>query len=85
VLGVLAAQKGIGLYTLLMMNLSIFAESAQFVMVDMWVPPLPIMEIALAVMIINMRYLLIGASLNPIFTGKSLAHKFLMMHLVAHI
>ena len=34
-------------------------------------------------MIINMRYLLIGASLNPIFSGKSLRHKFLMMHLVA--
>ena len=83
VLGVLAAQKNIGLLTLLMMNLTIFAGSAQFIMVDMWVPPLPIMEIALAVMIINMRYLLIGASLNPIFTGKSLVHKFLMMHLVA--
>lgn len=83
VLGVLAAQKNIGLLTLLIMNLSVFAGSAQFVMVDMWVPPLPIMEIALAVMVINMRYLLIGASLNPVFTGKSLIHKFLMMHLVA--
>lgn len=83
VLGVLAAQKNIGLLTLLMMNLTIFAGSAQFIMVDMWIPPLPITEIALAVMIINMRYLLIGASLNPIFTDKSLVHKLLMMHLVA--
>ena len=83
VLGVLAAQKNIGLLTLLMMNLTIFAGSAQFVMVEMWLPPLPILEIALAVMVINMRYLLIGASLNPIFSGKSLRHKFLMMHLVA--
>ena len=83
VLGVLTAQKNIGLLTLLMMNLSIFAGSAQFVMVEMWIPPLPILEIALAVMVINMRYLLIGASLNPIFSGKSLRHKFLMMHLVA--
>ena len=83
VLGVLAAQKNIGLLTLLIMNLTIFAGSAQFIMVDMWVPPLPIMEIALAVMIINMRYLLIGASLNPLFADKSLAHKLFMMHLVA--
>jgi predicted branched-subunit amino acid permease len=37
----------------------------------------------LAVLIINMRYLLIGASLNPLFQGKSLAHKAGVMHLVA--
>jgi predicted branched-subunit amino acid permease len=37
----------------------------------------------LAVMIINLRYLLIGASLHPLFMGKSLRHKMVMMHLVA--
>jgi predicted branched-subunit amino acid permease len=37
----------------------------------------------LAVLIINMRYLLIGASLNPLFQGKSLAQKAGIMHLVA--
>ncbi len=82
VLGVLAAQKNIGWMELLLMNLSIFAGSAQFVMIDMWIAPLPILEIALAVLAINMRYLLIGASLNPIFKGKSLACKSAVMHLV---
>jgi 4-azaleucine resistance transporter AzlC len=83
VLGLLAAQKGIGWGQLLFMNLSIFAGSAQFVMVDMWFPPLPVLEITLAVLVINMRYLLIGASLNPLFHGRSLRHKLLFMHLVA--
>lgn len=83
VLGVLAAQKGIGWPTLMMMNLSIFAGSAQFVMVDMWIAPLPVVAIIIAAMIINMRYLLIGASLHPLFRGKSLRHKMAMMHLVA--
>jgi 4-azaleucine resistance transporter AzlC len=83
VLGVLAAQKGISWLQLLAMNLSIFAGSAQFVMVDMWVPPLPLLEIILAVMVINLRYLLIGASLQPLFRGKSLGHKALLMHFVA--
>jgi 4-azaleucine resistance transporter AzlC len=83
VLGLLAAQKGLGWGQLLCMNLSIFAGSAQFVMVDMWLPPLPMMEITLAVLVINMRYLLIGASLSPLFQGKSLRHKALFMHLVA--
>ncbi|GBC61089.1 branched-chain amino acid ABC transporter permea se [Desulfonema ishimotonii] len=83
VLGVLAAQKSIGWAELLLMNLSIFAGSAQYVMVDMWMPPLPIVEITLAVLIINLRYMLIGASLRPVFEGKSLIHKFAMMHFVA--
>ncbi len=65
------------------MNLSVFAGSAQFVMVEMWLPPLPVLEITLAVMVINMRYLLIGASLEPLFAGTSLRHKALFMHLVA--
>ncbi len=83
VLGLLAAQKGLTWWELLMMNLSVFAGSAQFVMVDMWFPPLPIIEITLAVMIINMRYVLIGASLNPLFIGRSLMFKAIFIHLVA--
>lgn len=83
VLGLMAAQKGLTWYQLLVMNLSVFAGSAQFVMVDMWLPPLPVLEITLAVLVINMRYLLIGASLSPLFIGTSLRHKILFMHLVA--
>ena len=83
VLGLMAAQKGLSWHQLLIMNLSIFAGSAQFVMVDMWLPPLPVVEIIFAVLVLNMRYLLIGASLNPLFRGTSLGHKFLFMHLVA--
>jgi len=83
VLGMLAAQKGLTWMQLLAMNLSVFAGSAQFVMVEMWAPPLPVVEMTLAVLVINMRYLLIGASLNPLFQGKSLTHKAGIMHLVA--
>ena len=83
VLGVLAAQKNLAWSELLLMNLSIFAGSAQFVMVDMWAPPLPIIEISLAVLAINLRYLLIGASLNPLFRDKSIVHKSAVMHFVA--
>ncbi|SMC22951.1 4-azaleucine resistance probable transporter AzlC [Desulfacinum hydrothermale DSM 13146] len=83
VLGVLAVQKGISWVQLLVMNLSVFAGSAQFVMVDMWVPPLPIAEMTLAVLAINLRYLLIGASLEPVFRGASFWHKACRMHLVA--
>jgi predicted branched-subunit amino acid permease len=52
-------------------------------MVDMWAPQLPVLEMIFAVMIINLRYLLIGASLNPLFQGASLTQKSTIMHLVA--
>lgn len=54
VLGVLAAQKNLSWLELLVMNLSVFAGSAQFVMVDMWGPHLPVLEMIFAVMIINL-------------------------------
>lgn len=83
VLGVLAAQKDILWPQLLFMNVAVFAGSAQFVMVDMWTKSLPVVEITSAVLIMNLRYLLIGASLRPIFSGQSLPHKLLVMHFVA--
>ena len=83
VLGLLAAKKGLTWLQLLGMNLSVFAGSAQFVMINMWLPPLPIVEMTLAVMVINMRYLLIGASLNPLFSDRPFWQKAAFMHLVA--
>lgn len=83
VLGVLAAQKNVSWLELLLMNLSVFAGSAQFVMVDMWAPQLPVLEMIFAVMIINLRYLLIGASLKPVFHGATITQKSMIMHLVA--
>lgn len=83
VLGVLAAQNQIGWLVLLVMDLFIFAGSAQFVMVDMWTHPLPVGEMVVGVAVINLRYLLIGASLEPVFKDKSIRHKAAVMHLVA--
>ncbi|MBJ6802395.1 AzlC family ABC transporter permease [Geomonas propionica] len=83
VLGVLAAQKGLSWLDMMFMNTAVFAGAAQFVMVDMWSTHMPIFEMSLAVLVINLRYLLIGASLDPLFSGRGLLHKVGMMHLVA--
>lgn len=83
VLGVLAAQKGVTWAEMSAMNLLMFAGSAQFVMVDMWQAPLSVVAISIAVFVINLRYLLIGASLQPVFAGHSLWRKACLMHLVA--
>lgn len=82
VLGVLCTQKGIALYELILMNVFIFAGSAQFVMIDMWSNSLDIIGITLAALMINLRYFLIGASLNPLFSKSSKKVKFKYMHFV---
>ena len=83
VLGVLSGQQGVTWAEMMAMNIFLFAGSAQFVMAEMWSAPLPVAEIVIAVLIINLRYLLIGASLKPVFKGYSLGAKAAMMHMVA--
>ncbi|MCB9481400.1 MAG: AzlC family ABC transporter permease [Desulfobacteraceae bacterium] len=83
VLGMLAAQKNIQWTELMFMNVFVFAGTAQFVMVEMWKNSLPVIEITIAVLVINLRYVLIGASLRTLFEGKALKHKMAVMHLVA--
>lgn len=83
VLGVLSGQQGVTWAEMMGMNIFLFAGSAQFIMVEMWSAPLPVAEIVIAVFIINLRYLLIGASLQPVFKGYSFRAKAAMMHLVA--
>lgn len=83
VLGVLSGQQGVSWAEMMGMNLFLFAGSAQFVMVEMWTNPLPVVEIVVAVFVINLRYLLIGASLEPLFKGYGLSSKAAMMHFVA--
>ncbi len=83
VLGVLAYSKGVTFFELLIMDVVTFAGSAQFLMVELWKDPLPVTEMLFAVFAINLRYLLIGASLTPLFKGSSLFEKAALMHLVA--
>ncbi len=81
VLGVIAAGRGVTAFQLMLMNVTIFAGTAEYLMVEMWA--LPVLQVVLAVFIINFRYLLIGASLKPLFAHEPLWKKFLLIHLVA--
>lgn len=83
VFGVLSGNQGVSWAEMLAMDVLLFAGSAQLVMIEMWSPPLPVLDIGLAALVINMRYLLIGASLQPVFDGSPLWKKLCGMHLVA--
>ncbi len=83
VFGVISGNQGVSWAEMMAMNVLLFAGSAQLVMIEMWQSPIPVFAIGLAVLVINMRYLLIGASLQPVFAGRPLWKKMLGMHLVA--
>ncbi|WP_432736964.1 AzlC family ABC transporter permease [Maridesulfovibrio sp. FT414] len=83
VLGVLASQKSVAWTHMMALNLFMFAGSAQFVLVDMWSAPLPVLEMAVAAAVVNLRYILIGASLKDLFAGQGILKRLGIMHFVA--
>jgi predicted branched-subunit amino acid permease len=83
VFGVLARQKGLAPLEVLAMSGLVFSGSAQFVVLDLWTPPLPLWPIVLATAIVSLRYLLICASCRPLFAGTPLGRALAGMFLVS--
>ncbi|WP_225334678.1 AzlC family ABC transporter permease [Halomicrobium urmianum] len=65
VFGVLARQSPLGLGEAVLMSASVFAASAQFVVLDLWESPLPVVAIVATTVAVNLRHLLMGASIQP--------------------
>jgi 4-azaleucine resistance transporter AzlC len=65
VFGVLAQQAGLSLAEALLMSGLVFAGGSQFAVMGMWVYPLPIFNIVLTALVVNLRHLLMGASISP--------------------
>lgn len=63
--GALAAQKGLSPAEVLLMSSLVYAGGAQFVAVEMWTEPVPVMSIIAATAMVNLRYTLMGAALAP--------------------
>lgn len=81
--GMLASGAGMSLLEVGLNSGLVFAGSAQFVALDLWVPgSLPIGALVMAVLIVNLRYLLITASLRPLFAGRSVWQGAPLMFLV---
>ena len=62
--GTLAAAKGFSALEALMMSVIVFAGSAQFVAVDMWHDPVPVLLLTFTALIVNVRHVLMSASLS---------------------
>ncbi|MEM8806744.1 MAG: AzlC family ABC transporter permease [Cyanobacteria bacterium P01_G01_bin.38] len=69
--GVLARQAGLSVTETLLMSSLVFAGTSQFVALEMWQSPLPIAAIVFTTFAINLRHILMGAALSPLFSHRS--------------
>ena len=63
--GVAAAQKGLSAFEVGLMSFTVFAGTSQMVALDLWAHPLPLFALAASVFVANLRYVVIGAALQP--------------------
>jgi 4-azaleucine resistance transporter AzlC len=63
--GAVASAKGMSPLEVILMSALVFAGGAQFAAIETWVTPAPIAALAFATLLINVRHVLMGASLTP--------------------
>lgn len=63
ILGAAAAQKGLSPLEVGLMGALVFAGGSQFVAVDLWTDPAPWFALGFAAFLVNLRYVLMSASL----------------------
>jgi 4-azaleucine resistance transporter AzlC len=84
--GVLAKQAGLSLFEVILMSGLVFAGSAQFVALELWTATpatLPIGPIIIATLIVNLRYLLLTATMRPLVRPGSERRSALSMWLLS--
>ncbi len=67
--GALAAQKGLSPLEVVLMSALVFAGGSQFIAVEMWASPTPVLAIVAATALVNARHILMGAALAPHLDG----------------
>jgi 4-azaleucine resistance transporter AzlC len=63
ILGAAAVQKGLSPLEVGLMSAFVFAGGSQFVAVDLWTDPAPWLTLAFATLLVNLRYVLMSASI----------------------
>jgi 4-azaleucine resistance transporter AzlC len=82
--GVLAGQAGMSVAEVALMSAFVFAGASQFVALEMWTPgTLPILSIVIATAIVNLRMLLMTATLRPLVSHLPLARSLPAMFFVS--
>ncbi len=81
-LGALAAERGLSVLESGLMSATVFAGASQFVAVGLWADPLPSFAIVFATFLVNLRHLIMSASLGRsmgLFSGPQRLAAFFTM------
>ena len=78
--GVLAVKAGIPPALAVLLSITLYAGSGQFVFVNLWAAGVGAASIALTVMVVNLRHLLMSAALSPHLAPLSRLQKCLFAH-----
>lgn len=83
VFGMLAQQAGASMLEATLLNIFVFAGAAQMAVMSYWEHPLPILTIATVTALINLRLILLTASLRPWLKSLPARIVYPMLHNVA--
>ncbi|WP_336034460.1 AzlC family ABC transporter permease [Halobacterium yunchengense] len=67
VFGVVAARAGLSVAETALMSATVLAGAAQFVAVQLWADPIPVVAVVTTTLVVNLRYVLMSAALRPWF------------------
>jgi 4-azaleucine resistance transporter AzlC len=65
VFGILARQVDLSILEVGLMSALVFAGASQYIAVELWAQPVPVLLIIFTTFIVNLRHLLMGAALRP--------------------
>ncbi len=83
VFGVLAREAGLSVVTAVAMSATVLAGAAQLVAVGLWEWPIPVVAVVGTTLVVNLRYLLMGASLRPWFIHLSSRRAYVSLFFMA--
>lgn len=82
VYGLLTREAGLSLLEAVLTSGVVFAGSAQFVALDMWSHPLPVTALVFTTFVVNLRHVLMGASLTPWLAPLPRRHRYPLLFLL---
>lgn len=80
--GTLSVSKGLSIAETFLMSITVYAGALQFVAIDQWGDPLPVGLLAFTALVVNIRHVLMGASLGRSLGGFSPLQKYAGMFLL---
>jgi predicted branched-subunit amino acid permease len=65
VFGVLARESGLSVPEATLMSATVLAGAAQLIALELWADPVPVAAVVGTTLVVNLRYVLMGAALRP--------------------